>query len=244
MSTEAERSVMQRTSPIRGFELVIHHGREITDELIKEVIRECGKGRSHSSKPKRTDEETFQHWKIITLKHPLASALFFEFVVPSRPGTVELRHTDVGYFPRAPHRGEFNHRKFEIPLFEQESGWSTVRISGTSVDFTDSFDSQWCLTKFAPPLAVFEPDFAFGDTDVNVVKHIGNNPRARVWPILAYGPEKVKEIGRERLLEAPVFRVDELDYGGMWLQVTENPFVAKRADLRKLAEYLSLEMPD
>jgi hypothetical protein len=192
------------------------------------------------------DAKKLHLWKDVTRNYGFPTGLSLDFRVPDRPGVASGRIATVNYLLRGFHRrGLVDGRMAETPALGREpQSWAVVSCNCKHIDFTDSLDAQWCLTRFPPPIAIFEPDFAFGDTDVNIVKNIGDNPRAKVWPILVYGPEKVKEIGRERLLEAPAFRVDELDYGGVWLQVAENPFVANRTDLRKLAEYLNLEMPD
>lgn len=236
---------MQRRSPVRSAYLVMRRGHEITDEFVTRLIKICGKDRSRSDGLPGDDDAVFKHWKEWSERRGVPWDLHFYFLLPSHPNAVRGWNVQVSNYPRAPPRGQLsNSREFEIPLFSrQPDRWSKVSIYGRHFDHADSFDAQWCLTKFMPALSVFEPEFAYGDIDANVVKHTGDDPRKKVWPILVYGGEMVKDVGRERLIEAPVFRVDELAYGGICLQVAENPFTAKKTEFRKLADYLNPYLP-
>jgi hypothetical protein len=77
------------------------------------------------------------------------------------------------------------------------------------------------------------------------MKHIArvkDEPQRYAWPVLLYGPKLIERVGRDRLLDAPVWAVEELAWGGIWLQATENPFTAKPAELKALAKHLALEV--
>lgn len=52
------------------------------------------------------------------------------------------------------------------------------------------------------------------------------DPRVRVWPATYYGPRLVDALGRDRLLDAPAWRVEEHATGGIWLHLHETPLSA------------------
>lgn len=64
--------------------------------------------------------------------------------------------------------------------------------------------------------------------------------RSRAWGATVYGPELVKHVGREKLRSAPAFKVDELAYGGVWLQASENPFAVPPAAKRAIVKHPGL----
>lgn len=168
----------------------------------------------------------------------------FYYPRPEKPGTrisdqVELV---VNLQPSAQWMFSMKHG-LRIPLFEREKGrWFLLTAGRTRIDYDSIFDMAWLMDKVHPALRVFEPDFVCAGAGRKTVERIGEDPRTRVWPILLYGPSMVAKLGgRERLLEAPAWRVDELSWGALWIQVAENPFLATPGKLKKLAEYLGLE---
>lgn len=73
---------------------------------------------------------------------------------------------------------------------------------------------MWFLEKVHRALPVFRPDFGYADVRYSAFKHMGDDPRRRVWPVLLYGPELVAKLGgRQRVLETPAFRADGLEDG-------------------------------
>ena len=70
-------------------------------------------------------------------------------------------------------------------------------------------------------------------------------PHERVYGAAFYGKGMVDLIGRERLLSAPVWRVDERPWGGIVLQLEENPFNLENKELpEKVIKYLDLQNID
>lgn len=235
---------MEHKSPKWAPDLVMHHSKEFSDEFVKQIFRQIGAGRIGIIDTVVPDDaRDFQRWKEISTERGAPWHLGFFFPVPHESG-LTLDNAMLSFFPHAPtQRGLRNGRNVEYPFFKTHTtGWTFATMVATSLDISKPLHAQWCLSKLAPIVNLFEPDYAFCDTDVSVAKHIGSGPREKVWPVLVYGPEEVKEIGRERLLEAPAFRAQELSYGGIWLQVAENPFLAKRTELRAVAKHLGLEM--
>lgn len=105
-------------------------------------------------------------------------------------------------------------------------------------------DAAWFLARARPLVPVFEPTFGFADTPKRVIKNVGDDPAKLAWPLVIFGPEMVKEIGRERLLESPAWNTEELPYGGVSIQVWENPFTAPAKLVAALADHLGLQRPE
>lgn len=84
----------------------------------------------------------------------------------------------------------------------------------------------------------------FGAVDLftrNILPNRTLDLRRFAWGVTIYGPELVERIGREKLLKTPTYKVEELPWGGVWVQVTENPFLADAADKRAVETYLDLK---
>jgi hypothetical protein len=58
---------------------------------------------------------------------------------------------------------------------------------------------------------------------------------------MIFGPKEVERIGREKLEDAPAWKVETLPYGGIWVQVWENPFDVPQKQVTTLAKYLDLD---
>jgi hypothetical protein len=86
--------------------------------------------------------------------------------------------------------------------------------------------------RFGDPLETFkrimnlvQPTFAaVDDYSKSVKKRKGEDLREYSWGATVYGPEAVKAIGLAKLRLAPGWRVEELPWGGVWVQAGENPF--------------------
>lgn len=114
----------------------------------------------------------------------------------------------------------------------------------SGLDPTVDTDAAWFLARASPLIPIFEPTFSFADAQEQVIKNIGDDPSKVTWPLMIFGPEMVKEIGREKLLESPAWNIEELPYGGISIQVWENPFNAPTKFVAALAEHLGLQSPE
>jgi hypothetical protein len=118
--------------------------------------------------------------------------------------------------------------------------WAFFSANYSHVRHTESAEMEWFLSKARRALGPLEPEFAFADVDTTVYKNVAQDVWERAWPLMVFGPERVKEIGRDVLLDAPAWKVEELPYGGMWVQAWENPFDAPQKQVTTLADYLGL----
>lgn len=236
------------SSPRRLIHVLSHHNKPLTEELAWSLVERLRPGRypllGGGPMTPEEEQEMFEHW--LRPSHAYGSTSFY-YRRPQGAGAVaspNLAEIAVNLAPSA--RWAVSSKKVvEFPLLERERGrWFMVTSGGRSLDYDSVLETAWLFDKVHHFFHVFEPDFAFAEVDVNFMKRFDESPQRRVWPVLVYGPERVAAMGgRERVLEAPAWRVEELSYGGMWIQVAENPFLAKRKELAKLAEYLGLEGP-
>jgi hypothetical protein len=89
---------------------------------------------------------------------------------------------------------------------------------------------------------LFQPQFALmDDFGLNVMKRRRKDLSAFAWGVTIYGPELVARVGRDRLMSAPAFQVKELPWGGVWIQVSENPFQAPPEAKKALEKHLNLK---
>ena len=75
--------------------------------------------------------------------------------------------------------------------------------------------------------------FFFLETYDYIMSLKQKDPRDYVYGLTFYSREMVETIGRERLLSAPVYQVEELENGGIMLQLQENPIAIINWQFRK-----------
>ena len=103
---------------------------------------------------------------------------------------------------------------------------------------------QWFIDYLKENYRYLEPEFAWCDLFDRLAMFEKKDPRKHVFGMTFYGPEMVEEIGKEKLLSAPVYKVEELENGGILLQLAEQPFFPHpKKYLRGVEEYLGLGQP-
>lgn len=232
--------------PRRSIMFAGHHEKPITDELAWALIRQFRHGRSLDGSNDRPftdkdEEEQFQVWKGRPERNGLLSFLYPR---PHQPGSpLHFGNAGIWVALRPAHQMRLdNNQVAYIRRFEQEkANWFTATALGARIDSASPFEMAWLIDKLLLTLPVLEPDFCFADVESRAVKHLDDDPYARVWPVMIYGQGMVNEHGgREKLLETPAWRVDELSSGRILIQVAENPFAATTTQLKKAAMHLDL----
>lgn len=62
------------------------------------------------------------------------------------------------------------------------------------------------------------------------------------WGAMVFGPELVKQIGRDRIMASEQLLVkEELAWGGIWTQAWANPFVVAKEWMRLVEQELGLK---
>lgn len=96
------------------------------------------------------------------------------------------------------------------------------------------------IEEYKRAIAYSKSIFSWGGDFYYLLKFQGQDARKHFFPVTFYGEKMVEVLGREKLLSAPVWKVEELG-GGVLLQVQENPFLnVDKKDLKKVEEYLNL----
>ena len=122
--------------------------------------------------------------------------------------------------------------------------WALLSASYANLLHTDASQMTWFLSVVRGPLDLMRPHFAFADVDTVIARNMdadGPDPRTLAWPLMIFGPKEVERIGREKLEDAPAWKVEELPYGGIWVQVWENPFDAPQKMVTALGKHLGMD---
>lgn len=224
--------------------MLLHHDKKINDDLWRRLLEA-----NHSPRewpPERAwTEEAIQKWLDGLHREEWRGSAGFFYPHPWKTGPQRVQNPiQVSHLLRMSPRYQLSSgRMAEVPRFEAES-WQWVSVKANSHDLlhTRESDMAWYLERAKATIQFFEPDFAAGALDTQLAKGFREEPRDFAWPLLVYGPKTVQDLGRDRLLSAPVFLSQELPFGGIWLQVAENPFVVEKAALKPLASHLGLKV--
>ncbi len=112
-------------------------------------------------------------------------------------------------------------------------------------DETNLEDSHWFNMFLRLVLSSFDflrPAYGWGDDFDYLLSFKRKDERRFAFGLNLYGPEYAERIDRDRLLSAPAFRIDERPWGGIVVQLTENPFWGIPEEKREgLRDHLRLE---
>ncbi|SRR6266540_762795 len=75
---------------------------------------------------------------------------------------------------------------------------------------------------------ILQVPYGWGDDFDHLLKFKKKDPRRHAFGLNFYGREAVAKIGRDRVLSAPAWRVDQRPWGGIIVQLVEKPFHAIR----------------
>jgi hypothetical protein len=129
------------------------------------------------------------------------------------------------------------------PHFSTPSGDGTLVIASYKDELPpDHPEKMGFLTDlYLGACDVVEPEFALCDLyRKQVLETSGQDLRSRAWGVTVYGPNLVKALGKSRLATVPAYWVEELDWGGYWIQLAENPCDAKATHRKKAEQHLGL----
>jgi len=84
------------------------------------------------------------------------------------------------------------------------------------------------LTILNNTFDIFQPICMWAGRDADIQRDIGEVlhqlPHKKIYGAVYYGLDMVELIGREKLLLAPVYKIDKRPWGGIILQLEENPW--------------------
>ena len=88
---------------------------------------------------------------------------------------------------------------------------------------------------------VLKPEFGWCDLYDYLLKFDKKDPREGAFGLMFYGKEMVEQLGRDRILGAPVYAAEEMG-NGIMLQLVEHPFSIQRVKVRnQLIKHLGLK---
>lgn len=224
--------------------MALQHNAEPSESLIRRVLHDCGSPLLINRR--EVTNEDREHWIRVLRENDFKSNI---------PGFDFQRPIDVGgkKIPRstsllvAPYQGVWNLQTNNTvriePFLRSPRDWLLIKAGPSGFDATLPWDAEWFFERVRPFIPIFTPRFGFADTQESLIERIGDDPRTVVWPVMIFGPEIVAEKGRDVLLKAPAWRVEELPYGGIWIQAAENALEPSRLELRELGSYLGLTVP-
>lgn len=220
--------------------MLIHHHRKVDIDLVRDLTIQSGDTQEAWGFPVASPE-WMEKKKAALEQSEWLGGLGLSY---ARDPTLELgRPFTVSVTVRQAARWWIGNRRVHFPLFERE-GWNWLRMSASkSPDHRVAEEMEWFLEKARSVFPTVKPDFALADRQENIVKHLGEDPQGLAWPVLYYGPQLVASHGRDAVMGAPAWRVEEFADGGVWIQVLQNPFLARKADLVPLAKHLGLQVP-
>lgn len=85
-----------------------------------------------------------------------------------------------------------------------------------------------------------KPGYGWGEHFRTLLKYEGKDPRQHIFGYNYFGPEMVKKIGKDKLLNTPIGKKEEIA-GGILLTLQENPFKDIKEDTRKELEHYLCE---
>ncbi|MFC3958539.1 hypothetical protein [Halovivax cerinus] len=109
-----------------------------------------------------------------------------------------------------------------------------------------NYESPELIPEFIHALYDYlSPIYVYGDMylDESVLSESGieRGEIEDLFWVNGFGPEMVENLGRERVLEAPAWRVDEREDGGVFLWLSKYAFTGRSEYLEALHEQFGLE---
>jgi hypothetical protein len=101
---------------------------------------------------------------------------------------------------------------------------------------------HWFISYLKEISLSLDAEFGWCGLFDHLMKFQGKDPRQKVFGMTFYGSGMVKDIGKDKLLSSPVYKAEELENGGIFLQLGEQPFYPHSEEYRNtVARHLGLE---
>lgn len=215
--------------------MMMRLARKPSDDAIRAIIRECASDQVDAFGRPRPPA-----WEKTLFERAKGEWPEMRFHLPQAFAHSVTQFSILFYAPLTTQLSTGRHVPLP-PSMQGSQEWGLVTANAAQVRHSEQSDMSWFLGKARQVLDILQPDFAFADVDTTLYKYLTPEPWACAWPLMVFGPERVKQLGRDTLLDAPAWKVEELSYGGIWVQVWENPFDAPQKHVTAVAKYLRVE---
>jgi hypothetical protein len=98
------------------------------------------------------------------------------------------------------------------------------RMQSYDIRLTNRDQVYWFMDLMKKVFLYLDAEYCWCDHFDYLYKHRNHDAREYLFGLNFYGREMVEKIGKEKLLTAPVYKVEELDNGSIMLQLHEHPF--------------------
>ena len=158
----------------------------------------------------------------------------FRFVHPA----FRAKFSTMGVsFYNPPEEPWFNYdrSRFDILSFE---------MADYEISLYNRYQVYWFIDFMKKVFLYLNAEYAWSDHFDYLFKHKYDDARQYVFGLTFYGKEMVEQIGRDKLLSAPVYKVEELENGGIMLQLHDHPFCKlPEKERRPILKHLGIKRP-
>ena len=102
----------------------------------------------------------------------------------------------------------------------------------------------WFINFMKKVFLYLDAEYGWADHFDYLYQHRNDDARQYVFGLVFYGKEMVTKIGREKLLSAPAYKMEELENNSIMLQFHEHPFSKiPEKERRPILKYLGIKQP-
>lgn len=213
-------------------------GKKLSSPGIESLLRFCFEELECSrSSPECDRVNGFRYMTNETTPDIISGATIDESITAirsSEEGSIWFWYNDIGV---GFHINTFSHKYPDVPI-------TTLSIDSRYTKPYNNNDPSLIYEFVLELYDYLSPSYVYGDTHLIDRTHpttegVKNRRLEEIFWVNGFGPEMATNIGRERLGEAPAWRIDDCDDGGIFLWTSPLPYSSSRTDY-ELQTYFGL----